>query len=307
MSFNKEIETKDVYEAMEAAEHNFSVVKEKIYTDHGLLVPDHVAIVNQDTGQYLGTVGSGWEPVQPQTVYELANDLIESTNGKINGCFSMMNNAIMGISFQLAKKEYIEGDPIDLNFIMVNSFNGTHGVAGHSTTNRIACMNQANTSNRVYSLKHTKFVLNRIEIVKNILKFYENEIKNFDEKMMHLINTRMNDSEAIEWFKSLFPKPKSPTGETRIEKQVGIFIDCLMNGRGSHISGVRGTSYGAFQALTEYINHRKPVKIHNDRDEDEVKFQSIHFGAGNTLTQKALNSISSDTLGGFSANEFLID
>jgi len=251
-------------------------------------------------------VGKGWEPVQPKTIYDLAEELIEATNGRINGVINMFGGAVIGLSFNLAERQYVAGDHVDLNFLMLTSFNGTHGIAGHATTNRISCLNQCNTSNKLYNLKHTKHVGNRLTVVKNILKYYNNEIKSFDDKMMKLVNKRMPDSEALDWFKSLFPKPKSPRGEKVLENQSYVFEACLLNGMGSEITGVRRTSYGAFQALTEYINHHRTVRVHNDRDVEEVKFQSIHFGTGNGLAQRGLNNLTSTDLL-FSEAEFLIE
>jgi phage/plasmid-like protein (TIGR03299 family) len=305
MTFMTRIETKDVNEAMEAADHDFEVEKHRLHTETGLLIPDQVAIVNANNGAYLGTVGHGWEPVQPYTLYELAGELMDATNGTINGVFNLRGGRIIGISFNLAEREYIPGDPISLNFIMLNAFDGSHGLAGHAPTHRAACLNVCNTSNKVYNLRHTKNVLNRVEVVKNMLKYYQNEIASFDDKMKYLVSHQMSQTEAVAWFRSLFPKPTSERAETRLENQVSTFVDCLMHGRGSDIAGVRGTSYGAFQALTEFINHERTVRIHNDRDEAEVRFETIHFGSGNTLTQKGLSKLTSSFL--LDASEFHID
>jgi phage/plasmid-like protein (TIGR03299 family) len=298
--------TQDVNLAMEAAHHDFTVTKHRIQTERSIWIPDHVAIVNEQTNQYLGTVGIGWEPVQPAVLYDLAQELINSTNGYINGAFSMHNGSVIGISFKLAERQYIEGDIMDLNFLMLTAFNGTHGIAGHATTYRSTSDSQCNTSNKVYNLKHTKNVMNRIDVVKDMLRFYHNEIASFDQNMTTMVNSSMNDNAAVEWFRSLFPKPTSQRAENILNNQIGTFIDLLHNGKGSDILGVRGTCYGAFQALVEYINHYRRIRIHNNREEAEVRFQGIHFGSGNRLAQKGLGNITA-SFSEFSAEEFIID
>jgi len=308
MSFMTKVYTTDVNEAMDIANHNFTAIKKRLHSEDGIVIPDHVGIFREDTNQYLGTVGNGWEPVQPEVIYDMAGDLIEATSGKINGVFNMYKGAVMGISFNLAEREYVPGDKTDINFLMLTSFNGMYGIAGHATTERLACMNQCNTSSKVYNLRHTRFVGNRIQVVKDLLKFYNKEIKDFDKKMMGMVNKRMNEMEAIDWFKSLFPKPKSIRSEARLDNQVDIFINCLRNGLGSDIPGVKGTSYGAFQALTEYINHERSTRIHNDREPEEVRYQSIHFGTGNALAQKGLNKLSEKSIFvELPEDDFLID
>jgi phage/plasmid-like protein (TIGR03299 family) len=305
MTFFQAIETQDVNVAMEAGNHNFEAIKEDMFTGDGLRIPDHVAVLNQTTGEYLGTVGRGYEPVQPFTFYELADELIESTGANINGVINLRGGSTMGLMFHLADREYIAGDPIALNFIMLNGFDGWQGLNGFAPTNRASCLNVCNASNRVYNLKHTKNVLNRVQVIKNMLKYYHNEIASFDEKMNYLVGHRMSQDEAVNWFRSLFSKPTSRRAESRLDNKVSTFIDCLLNGRGSNIAGVRGTSYGAFQALTEYINHHRSIRVTQGREEDEVRFEGIHFGAGNTLTQKGLRSLTSGFT--FSAADFQID
>jgi len=305
MTFFQAIETKDVNVAMEAGNHNFEAIKEDLFTADGLRIPDHVAVLNQNTGDYLGTVGRGYEPVQPETFYELADEFIESTDAMIDGVLNFRNGSTMGLSFHIADREYIAGDPISLRFMMVNGFDGWQGLNGFAPTNRIACLNVCNSSNRVYNLKHTKNVLNRVQVVKNMLKYYQNEIASFDDKMNYLVGHRMNEAEAVKWFRSLFPKPTSRRSETILDNKVAVFVDCLLHGRGSEIAGVRGTSYGAFQALTEYINHHRSVRVTEGREEDEVRFEAIHFGTGNSLTQRGLTSLTTGF--GFTADEFRID
>jgi phage/plasmid-like protein (TIGR03299 family) len=304
MEFWTSTNTKDVREAMEIT-HNFTVEKQHLFTESNMIVPDRMAVVNANTGDYLGTVGIGWEPIQPEVLYDLAKHLIEATDGHINGVLNMLNGSVIGISFNIANREYVDGDKTELNFLMLTSFNGLYGLSGSAPTNRIVCLNQANTSNRVYNLRHTKFVMNRIGVVKNMLKYYRNEIKNFDKKMFQLVRYRMTDELAIEWFRGLLPTPHSQRAEVMIENQVGIFIHCLQNGRGTDINGVRGTAYGAFQALTEYVNHERSTRIHNERKEEEVRFQSVHFGTGSALTHKGMNHLSLNFLE-FTEDEFTL-
>jgi phage/plasmid-like protein (TIGR03299 family) len=303
--FMTKLETTDTLQAMEVGDHNFTVEKQNLVTDQGIDAPNHVGIIRTDNQEYLGTVGKGWEPVQPESIYELAESMLEATGGHINGVFKMFGSSVMGISFKIADREYVEGDPIDLNFIMMNAFDGSHGVAGHATTTRRISQTVANPSKKVYNLRHTKNVANRMQVVKNMIKHFKKEIAIFDNKMKRLVTEHMSQQEAVDWFRSLFPEPKTKRAEVALENQVEIFIDCLVNGHGSDIPGVRGTRYGAYQALTEYINHYKSIRVCNDRDEDEVRFQSIHFGSGSDLNQKGLSKLTSSFT--FTEDDFMID
>lgn len=307
MGFTK-IDTKDINVAMDVAGHDFTVEKQRLKTaDFHNMIPDHVAVVKKDSNEYLGTVGVGWEPVQPAAIYSLAQELMDATGGTINEVFSMKGSSVIGISFKLAEREYIAGDKLSLNFLMITSFDSSYGIAGHATCYSVNRNTQVNTSNKVYNLKHTRFVGNRLDVIRGMLKFYNNEINLFDEKMGRLVTKPMSRTEVLDWFQGLFPKPKSPRGETLLGTQTDLFLDSYDNNL-EH--GVKGTRYGAFQALTDYINKSRSVKVHKGRDEDEVRFQSIHFGTSNVLAQKAMRNLTKDfdeEVVEFNADEFNIE
>ena len=299
--------------------HDFEVESQDLITTGqiGLQVPDKKAIVkipNATTSEeapwenlaptYLGTVGRGWEPVQPKVLYDMAGDLIEATGGNINGIVDMMGGAVIGISFKLAEREYVQDDKMDLNFLMLTAFNGMYGLSGSALAYRQSNDTMANTSNKVFNLKHTKFVANRIAVVKEMLKYYNQEINSFDILMNRLVTRPMSDEMSVEWFKTLFPNPSTHRSEVLLENSVDKFQTILNRQRSERVRGVRGTSYGAWCALSEYVNHQRVVRVHNGRDEDEVRFQSINFGTGNRMIQKGIDKLSQFH---FEADEFLID
>jgi hypothetical protein len=297
--------------------HDFTVESQDLVTTGqiGLMVPDKKAIVKIpnplrtqaliDTAPtYLGTVGRGWEPVQPAVLYDMAEDLIEATDGSINGIVDMMGGAVIGISFKLAEREYVTDDKVDLNFLMLTAFNGMYGLSGSALAYRHDSQSMSNTSNKVFNLKHTKFVGNRIAVVKDMLKYYNQEINSFDLMMQRMVTAPMSSSVAIEWFSSLFPKAETHRSEVLLENSVSKFATILNRQTSENVQGVRGTSYGAWCALTEYVNHDRTVRVHNGRDEDEVRFQSINFGTGNRMIQKGVDKLSNFH---FNAEEFLID
>lgn len=52
----------------------------------------------------------------------------------------------------------------------------------------------------------------------------------------------------------------------------------IETGAGTDIKGVKGTAYGLYQALTEYADHEKVMRVHGDRDENEIRFENAFFG-----------------------------
>ena len=295
-----EINTQDVDYARRVC-HDFVVGKQQIKTEVNIWIPDKKAIVRLDNNTVLGVVGSNWEPVQPSVLYDMAQELINATGGSINGLVTMFNGAVIGISFKLAEREFVENDKIDLNFLMLTAFNGMYGLSGSALAYRHASNSMSNTSKKVFNLKHTKFVGNRIEVVKDMLKYYNQEIRSFDMLMNRLVTKPMNERSSINWFKSLFPKARSVRSKRILDNSATVFKGILRTQEFKH--GVSGTSYGAWCALTQYVNHNRSTRVHNGRDSEEVRFQAINFGTGNELIQKGIRKLTNF----FEKEEFMID
>lgn len=290
-------------EAREEAEHNFEVESERLKSERGFLIPDKKAMMRSDTRQYLGTVGIGWEVVQPVVMYEMAEKVLDSINtGRVAYTLNLRNGAVIGICLHLTTKSFANDDPIDINLLIINAFNGTHSISGYTTAYHRRTESYVNTSNRVFNLRHTKFVGDRIEVVKAMLEYYYKEIDDFSAKIQTIINKPMSDELAIDWFRSLFPRARSQKSERIIENQCAKFMNILLT------NGIRRrTCYNAFVSLVEYTNHTRTVRVHNDRDQGEVVFESIHFGTANKLMQKGLDKLLPADFGGFSEDEFTID
>lgn len=280
--------------------HPFEVESQRIKTErNNILIPDKKAMIRTDTNTYLGTVGINWEPVQPETLYELAKELLLATGGSINGVVTLFDGAVIGISFKLAEREYVQDDKVDLNFLLLTAFNGMYGLSGTASSYRFSSKSYANSSNKAFSLNHTKHIGNRIEVVKGILKYYNQEINSYDLTMNRLVTKPMSEDVAVEWFSNLFPRSSRHT--KNFNEAVDIFKRLL---RGQKFPGVTGTSYGAWWALNEYVNHYKKIKVHGDNDPEEVRFRSINFGTGNKLIQAGLTKLTDFH---FDEDEFIID
>ena len=288
------INSDDTEQVMVKSDHNFNVAKVPLMV-LDKEVPDKMAIIRTDTEQYLGTVGRDYKPVQPLAFYDLANEFMTETGAVVDKTITMNHGSVIGISFRLDTTEYIPGDPIDMNFLMMTSFNMQYTVLGKALSNRLSCLNQLAASLALFNLKHTTNVNDRLAIAVNMIKYFNLEQENFKHRMQSLAHYQIQDAVAIKWFDGLFPRltPKVNSGrsQTLRDNRVISFKRLLENGRGTDISGVRGTAYGALNALTEYINHERSTRVKANKDPLQVKFESTLFGSGASLMDKGFNSI----------------
>ena len=287
------INTRDTREAMDSAGHDFTVEMVPITMPCGQVIYDKVATRRSDTGQYLGTVGRGYNPIQPVDFYNMAQELVDNTGGVINKTISMYGGAVIGISFELAIREYVAGDQVALNFLMMTSFNSRYAIMGRALSRRFFCENQLASSQRLFNIKNTINNTPRLEVATKMLSYYGREMDDFDNNMRMLTKYRMNDDQAVDWFRKLLPAPAkgSKRSNSYHDNVTEDFTDLLVKGKGTNHPGVRGTGYGALNALTEHCNHNRSTRVSPGRTEEEVRFESVTFGTADAMMQSGFASL----------------
>jgi len=293
-TFLKKIETRDVVEAMHEADHNYQVEIQPMYMADGRVIQTKKAVVRVDNGQELGVCGNDYMPVQPVAIYKMADELLKAVPGsKINSVLNMHGGSVFGLSLNLSRIEPVSGDIVEMNFLLLASHNGAYGILGRAMSYRFFCLNQMPSSTKLFNLKHTRFVENRLSTAMKMLSYYNQELSAFSQQMKMLAGHRMTVKAQVDWFGSLFPTPAvdSKRSNTMLENNTSTFMQLVEDGRGAQHTGVQGNGWGAINALSEYVNHERSTRIKNGRDAEEVKFESVTFGAGNTLMQSGLSKL----------------
>ena len=292
MAFTK-VKTRDIGEAIYAGNHNFEVETVPLMMPNGNMVPDKKATQVKGTGEYLGTVGKDYRLIQPMEFYELAQRFMEETGAVIDQTITLKAGACIGLSMKVATQEYVSGDPIELNFIMMTSFNMQYSLIGRAISQRLFCMNQLPNSNSLFDIKHTTYASQRVGMALRMVGFYGKEQATFNDKMKALVKYPMTERAMVDWFTGLLPKPikGSKRSNSIHENTRSKFVELLNSGMGVEVPGVRGTGYHALNALTEFVNHHRSTRVKAERDPAEVKWESTLFGSGNQFMQKGFNKI----------------
>ena len=93
--------------------------------------------------------------------------------------------------------------------------------------------------------------------------------------------------EALEaYFKTLVPDPKD--GEaSRASLTRENLVRLFETGKGNDLPSVRGTLWGAVNAVIEHIDHERPARGSAETDPGEARWKSAQFGSGAALKTRA--------------------
>src|ERR1035441_3341001 len=126
----------EMQEVLNATNLNWSVRKESLTTESGLLVPKKIAIVREDSNAILGVHGEGYEPYNNSDLLELLYKVNQSTGLEVCAGGSFLEGA--RVWFQFKSNDLDLGNDKVKGYVSgFNSFDGKTNLAVGQTNIKI--------------------------------------------------------------------------------------------------------------------------------------------------------------------------
>jgi hypothetical protein len=226
-------------------------------TDSGIILPDKIAIIRNDTDYPLGDHKFGYIPIQNEELLEILFKISYQTGLKLHkgGLFGQGEK----VFFQLKSDDLtLKNDKIEGYISGINSFDGSTSLSFGNSTTTISCMN---TFWKVYrsmqtKMKHSASIRPKIEeILKNIDKLIMEEKETFrqieqlseikmDEKVKEMVVRKLFDLDKEERLDS------DEISTNKKNKMDRFFIDLK-----GELATKEDSLWGLFSGVTRYTTH----------------------------------------------------
>jgi phage/plasmid-like protein (TIGR03299 family) len=250
-------------EAMEAARLDYTVIKRPMkaiihgrqYAD----VPMAFATVRTDTNVVLGVVGSRYEPIQNRACFSFFDPLIERDEAIYHTA------GVLGLGekiWLLAKlPDYIrigkKGDPIEKFILLYNSHDGSSHIRVKLTPVRVVCNNTLSAalsgSDQEVRIKHTAAAPEKLQEAHKVLELTNQLYRELDYIFNRMALRKVTSQQLVDYVKTLVPDNPEADSKTRTENTRNHIL-CLHDDT-KEAAMHRGTLFGAFNAVTELVDH----------------------------------------------------
>jgi len=171
---------------------NWKVVSEGMKTDSGIVIPDRIALVREDTKKILGVHASSYEIYQNDELLELLNKIGMSTGLSLHtgGSFKGGDR----VWFQLKSADHIlNGDVIKGYISGFNSFDGRASLAFGNSKTTVSCQNTFWMAYRQVEtrMRHSANMRPKIEEILRRIDVLMNEEKEQFKQIDRLSEVRM--------------------------------------------------------------------------------------------------------------------
>jgi len=256
-------------------------------------LPDHRAVCRSDragVAGVLGVVGKDYSPIQNEQCFSFADKIVGESQAIWHTAGAVRDGKDVWALCKLpGTLEIVPGDCVDKYLLFTNNHEGYRTARVRFTPIRVVCNNtlsaalgQGGTTAKVY---HSGDLTRGFKNAADLLGIATKAFEDTHEVFTALAKKQLNKEEMAAYWNSVFPDPESGSlnGKTRARNMRGLLEQLYESGEGSDIPGVRGTAWGAYNSVTEYVDHLrlsgKPA---------ENRLYSSWFSTGENLRGRAL-------------------
>lgn len=256
---------------------------------------DKKVVVRTDNDEALSIVGNKWRPLQNANAFEFFDPFVEqglceySTAGYIND-----GERVWVMAKILADPiEVIKGDPIDSFILLTNMHSAVACGRAIFTNIRFFCTNVLPAmarEDKFQKIFHTGDVIKSIGDVQKVIDLRRGDFSTTLEQYRLLAKKEVNAKTFQHYLKMVLAndKPRTSKGDepwkdkSSHRNTINRISQLFETGRATDIKGVRGTLWGAFNAVVEFYDYHQGRKLDN-------RLASVFYGQGRKKTEKALS------------------
>lgn len=254
-----------------------------------------------DNNLELGLVGSGYKPFENIDVAKFADALAgEDAAITVETAGTLYNSRRVFVLVKLPQQIIATSEDISEQYVLIsNGHGGFAGFSAYPTSVRVLCANTLRWSLRDaakgLSFRHTGNLEEKIGQVRQVLGIAVAETEKFQEQVTALVGTTLlgadRDAFFIRAYETAFGTMKGldPAALIKATKRRDDIIaeqEILLENRANSVDGIRGTVWSAFNAVTEWHDHKRGRKT--TVADSQVRRHSNLFGVSSKDKTKTL-------------------
>lgn len=221
----------------------------------------------------VGSTGRRFTPIQNRDGFAVAKDLVGEFGAKITGLADFRHGGASVMVLDLQRPIVLDtpdghGDRLDLNLLVKNAHDGSSALTFALTPMRLDCTNALpaaiRNADRVWKISHTPNAQDRVNLAVESIKLAVGYQEKFAAAAQSMMDQPMVDAEFAKIVSGLWkvaPDAEGKVADRKREIQAQV-IDLFRNS--PTMEHIRGTRWAGYNAVTEYLDHYRPVKGQED-------------------------------------------
>lgn len=223
--------------------------------------------------QPLGVVGSAYRPIQNEAQIELLDAIVDEGGAHFETAGSLRGGRTTFVSMKMPSEILIGGkDAVDLYLIASNSHDGTAAARLMCSPVRVVCANTLLEAKRrarsTFSIRHTSGASGRVQEAREALGLTFKYAHEFETEANRMVDTTVTAGWMDQYLRDLYRvKPTDELDDLGKGTRIALAQMRSLWENSLTLDGVRETRWGAYNVVTEYIDHYAPIRVSGDKGE----------------------------------------
>lgn len=278
-------EAPTVKEGILAAGLNWEVGLKNLKTVDDIAV-EHKATYRKDTNAILGIVGPSYEPLQNIDAFNFFNPFLSNKQATLETAGSLNEGKRVWVMAKLNREDSVivpkSDDRVSKYIMLSNSHDGTMAIRVGFTPIRVVCANTLrmateSKASKLIRIRHTSGAKFALDEVAKIMDAVNANFEATAEQYRFLASKNVLTADLEKYVKIVFSQGDKfqlqGEAEAKSSRVLGKIVPLFEKGLGNDLAGVKGTWWGAYNAVTEFLTHHQGKNAEN-------RFSNTMFGGG---------------------------
>ena len=251
-----------------------------------------VRLPRPNTGEeevLLGIVSRRYQPLQNVEAFAFFNPIVVDGRAYFETAGALGDGERIWVMARMPDAmEIVSGDECFRYLLLSNTHSGDGSVIVKFTAVRVVCQNTLmlaiEDGQKAYRVRHSKQMQFKLEELADFLAITQEVFQKAEEQFKLLAKIQMVDNRLDHYFEAVFPRTPAqkrmgerPARWVHVRKIFETQEDLQM-------TGVRGTLWGAYNAITRFEDYKQP----RQEEQPDQRLERTWFGGGADTKLKAL-------------------
>jgi len=290
-------EAPSIEDAIRLAGLDWEVLEEPVFYqkpcadgDIPIEIPNYKALVRSTDGKTLSIMKDSYTVLQNVDAFRFFDNVLDSGLASLEAAGSLREGQRIWVLAKIrgAEADVVTNDTVEAYLLLCNSHDGSLAVHVLFTPIRVVCNNTLSfaledaKSERVANLKikHTASLSQSLEAVKQAIDIGHQTFRFTVEQYQQLTRKGCDIVGLKNYVQEVFELQPNEKGVIELPRSYAFIEEAFESGPGANLAGVDGTYWGAYNALTHWLDHTR------GRNETN-RLNNSWFGTSKTIRDRA--------------------
>ena len=273
------------------AKLDYTAILGSVFDPAGQRIPFARSIVRDTDGKCVGVVGTGFEPLQTSEMADFLRPWVETGHARVETAGNLRDGRrVWALARLRGSAEIGDGDRVDRFLLVAQAHDGSMSIRAGLTPVRVVCANTlaaAQGGGSLVRIKHTSSAKDKLAAVRDAMLACKGSWQATIDQFRAMSKVRIAGEDAVRSFMRAVYRDKVDPSEKKRNTREDAIVGLFEAGKGQDLTAARGTAWGLYNALTEYVTHAT-----TRRGGLAARAESLGMGSGAMLLERGRAIIS---------------